>query len=498
MNAPVQPGEVLQGKYRVERLLGEGGMGVVVAATHIGFDDRVAIKLIRSEAALQPEVVQRFLREGRAARKIRSEHVVQVMDVGTLESGVPYMVMEFLEGEDLSAWVERAGPMPYGTAVEFILQACEAIAEAHLLGIVHRDLKPANLFAETRRGGTPCIKVLDFGISKVSEPGGPGAALTRTSVAMGSPPYMSPEQLSSSRNVDARSDIWALGVILYELVSGQHPFMAEDLPRLCMQIMLYAPVPLLSRRPDAPAALVAAIDRCLEKDPASRFANVGELVRALEPLINERAQLSSRRIAALYGGALPAGDALVHSDRIGHQATIADNRVRSSPFVPSAQPGARTGTSGAVVMTASNTLASARPNRAPIWIAAGLALVIVAGGAAWLALSSKQSGGLSATSAAPQVVPPASSLAATNTAATATPVPAAPVVSVGAAPPVAAASTPLASDVEPPLAKVGGAPKARPVRVRPSLSASPHAAPPLPAPDSSHPVPTVPTVDDTL
>ncbi len=497
MNAPVQPGEVLQGKYRVERLLGEGGMGVVVAATHIGFDDRVAIKLIRSEAALQPEVVQRFLREGRAARKIRSEHVVQVMDVGTLESGVPYMVMEFLEGEDLSAWIERAGPMPYGSAVEFILQACEAIAEAHLLGIVHRDLKPANLFAETRRGGTPCIKVLDFGISKVSEPGGPGSALTRTSVAMGSPPYMSPEQLSSSRNVDARSDIWALGVILYELVSGQHPFMAEDLPRLCMQIMLYPPVPLLSRRPDAPAPLVAAIDRCLEKDPANRFANVGELVRALEPLINDRAQLSSRRIAALYGGALPAGGALAYSDQISNLATIADDRVFSSPFVPSAPPVVRTGTSGAVVVMAEDTAAIARPKRAPVWIAASLALVVVTGGVAWLALSSRQNGALTATSAAPQVVPPASSPAATSAVASAPPITEGPSLIASASPPALAVSAPPAR-VAQPQAGQGGPLRAHPSRVRPTASGSPHTSPPVPTPDNSRPVPTVPTVDDTL
>ena len=466
-------------------------MGIVVAATHIGFDDRVAIKLIRAEAALQPEVVQRFLREGRAARKIRSEHVVQVMDVGTLDSGVPYMVMEFLEGEDLSAWVERAGPMPYGFAVEFILQACEAIAEAHLLGIVHRDLKPANLFAETRRGGTPCIKVLDFGISKVSEPGGPGSALTRTSVAIGSPPYMSPEQLSSSRNVDARSDIWALGVILYELVSGQHPFMAEDLPRLCMQIMLYPPVPLLSRRPDAPAPLVAAVDRCLEKDPASRFANVGELVRALEPLINDRAKLSLQRIVALYGGALPVSDALAHPDQIGKLATLADNGIPSWPFLPSASHRARTGTSAAVVVTAEDDLRVARRRRTPIWIAAS-ALLIVAGAAAWLALSSRVSSGVTPTSAVPQLVPSASPPAQTNAVAVAPPIIASPPV------PELAPNPPAAPVPAPSIVRAAGASKGHSSRVRPPSSATPRSTPPLPQPDNSHPGPTAPTVDDTL
>src|SRR5580693_7216018 len=168
-----------------------------------------------------PEYVARFEREARTAVKIKSEHVARVIDVGQLESGSPYMVMEYLEGEDLQGWLEKQGRLPIERAVDFLLQACEAIAEAHAMGIVHRDLKPANLFCIRRPDGTLSIKVLDFGISKAA---GASMGMTSTQAVMGSPLYMSPEQMGSSKGVDARSDIWALGVILFELVTGRVPF----------------------------------------------------------------------------------------------------------------------------------------------------------------------------------------------------------------------------------------------------------------------------------
>ncbi|HEY3664483.1 MAG TPA: serine/threonine-protein kinase, partial [Polyangiaceae bacterium] len=216
MSDEVREGDVLAGKFRIERVLGQGAMGVVVAATHIQLDERVALKFLLPEALANADAVARFAREARAAVKIKSEHVVRVSDVGTLESGSPYMVMEYLQGQDLSEWMTNHGTLNVSDAVEFLLQACEALAEAHALGIVHRDLKPANLFVTARRDGTPCIKVLDFGISKFTAPGS-NLNMTKTSTIMGSPLYMSPEQLSSTRTVDARTDIWALGVILFEL-----------------------------------------------------------------------------------------------------------------------------------------------------------------------------------------------------------------------------------------------------------------------------------------
>src|ERR1700760_4922495 len=197
MSDEVREGDVLAGKFRIERVLGRGGMGVVVAATHIQLEERVALKFLLPEALGNGEAVARFAREARAAVKIKSEHVARVSDVGTLDSGSPYMVMEYLEGQDLADWVRHSGAMRPADAVEFVLQACEAIAEAHALGIVHRDLKPANLFVTRRVDGSPCVKVLDFGISKLTTPGSTSdMGMTRTSTVMGSPLYMSPEQMS--------------------------------------------------------------------------------------------------------------------------------------------------------------------------------------------------------------------------------------------------------------------------------------------------------------
>jgi serine/threonine protein kinase len=230
----VVPGQLLAGKFRIERILGRGGMGVVVLATHIHLDEQVAIKFLLPEALKIPEAVRRFEREARAAVKIKSEHVARVTDVGVLETGSPYMVMEYLSGVDLSQYLLNKQTLPIDEAIDYVLQAIEAIAEAHSLGIVHRDLKPANLFRIIRPDGTPSIKVLDFGISKV---GGADASMTQTSSMMGSPYYMSPEQMTSSKSVDARTDIWALGVILYELLSGHVPYEGDTVPEIVAQVL---------------------------------------------------------------------------------------------------------------------------------------------------------------------------------------------------------------------------------------------------------------------
>jgi len=304
MSNEVQEGQILAGKFRIERVLGQGGMGIVVAATHLQLDERVALKFLLPDALANPEAVERFAREARASVKIKSEHVARVSDVGTLESGSPYMVMEYLHGEDLAAWVRRNGALPVPEAIEFLLQACEAIAEAHALGIVHRDLKPANLFVTRRVDGSPCIKVLDFGISKVTVPGAvPEFGMTKTSTVMGSPLYMSPEQMSSSRNVDMRTDIWALGVILYETLTGRVPFEAETMPQLCGMILQDPPRPIHELRPDLPQALQQVLLRCLEKDRARRWNNVAELAFALAPFALPAAQRSAERIARVLGAA---------------------------------------------------------------------------------------------------------------------------------------------------------------------------------------------------
>ena len=287
IDVPVREGDVLAGKYRVERVIGVGGMGVVVAALHTELDQRVALKFLLPSAAQNPAVVARFSREARAAAKITSEHVARVSDVGTMDNGIPYIVMEYLEGHDLAQALTIGERLPPGPSVDYVLQACEALAEAHAAGFVHRDLKPGNLFLARRADGSAIIKVLDFGISKaVISDGDPASmkpgSLTKTTDVFGSPMYMSPEQLKSSRDVDPRADIWALGVILYELISGKSPF-DRDTVAETFGAILYEKPASLTRIEGVSPALDAAVLRCLEKDASLRHQNVAELARALFP-----------------------------------------------------------------------------------------------------------------------------------------------------------------------------------------------------------------------
>jgi serine/threonine-protein kinase len=303
--AGVREGDILGGKYRVERVLGVGGMGVVVAAHHIQLDERVAIKFLRPEALGNAETVARFAREARAAVKIKSEHVARVVDVGTLETGAPYIVMEYLDGGDLGAWLEQRGALSLEQAVEFILQACEAIAVAHGLGIVHRDLKPSNLFCIRQPDGLLSVKVLDFGISKVTGLAGsaPDVRMTRTNTVFGSPLYMAPEQMVSAREADTRTDIWALGAILYELLAGKSPFDGDTLPEVYVRISTQAPPPLRDRRPDLPPGIEQVILKCLEKDRDRRYQNVAELAVALGPFGPKRCRASVERTSRIIHAA---------------------------------------------------------------------------------------------------------------------------------------------------------------------------------------------------
>ena len=279
----VEIGSVLAGKYRVDRVLGVGGMGVVVAATHLELDTLVALKFLLPEVRDNSEVVARFAREARAAAQIRSEYVARTLDVGRLENGSPYIVMEYLDGKDLAELIEKQGPLPIPTAIKLALQACEALTEAHAIGIVHRDLKPSNLFVTRRRDGTEIAKLVDFGISKLMSPVGsrPDLVMTRTSSVMGSPLYMAPEQLMGARNADERSDVWALGVTLYEALAGVPPFNGETLPEVCARVMTQSPQPLVTLRADVPSQLDAVVMRCLQKDPQQRYASAADLAAAL-------------------------------------------------------------------------------------------------------------------------------------------------------------------------------------------------------------------------
>src|SRR5215471_9452446 len=256
--------DVIAGKYRVERIIGRGGMGVVVAAWHLELDQRVALKFLMPELVERGESAERFRREARAAARIKSEHVVRVLDVGNWDGNAPYMVMEYLDGRDLSAELRERGQLTARECVDYVLQAIEAVAEAHALGIVHRDLKPENLFLSKRADGSRTVKVLDFGISKTIMLGSSEEqSLTQTATIMGSPFYMSPEQMRAPRNVDARSDIWALGAILYDLLAGQPPYVAETIPQLCTMMLESDPAPLREIRPEVPPELEAVVARCL-------------------------------------------------------------------------------------------------------------------------------------------------------------------------------------------------------------------------------------------
>jgi serine/threonine protein kinase len=279
-----RPGEILDHKYRVESVLGAGGMGVVLQVEHIELGQRMAIKMMAPGVAGDARAVTRFLREGRAASSLESEHVVRIFDVGTLPSGVPYMVMELLRGDDLSRVLRSGGRFEIVQAVDYVLQACHAIAEAHGLGIVHRDLKPSNLFLTHRSDGSALIKVLDFGISKAIDDGNgedPAVSLTATSAVMGSPLYMSPEQVRNSRQVDGRTDVWSLGVILYEFLTGSSAFQADTVPGICAAIAADDPPFVSLLRPEVSPELEAVVMRCLEKDVFRRFQSVAELMGAL-------------------------------------------------------------------------------------------------------------------------------------------------------------------------------------------------------------------------
>ncbi|WP_170319774.1 serine/threonine-protein kinase [Polyangium spumosum] len=280
MDTSVRPGEVLLGKYRVERVLGKGGMGLVVAARHLSLGELFAIKFLSTSTIENAEVIERFEREARAAARLRGEHVARVHDVGRMENGAPYMIMEYLDGSDLHALVRRRGPLPVEEAVAYVLQACDGIAEAHAAGIVHRDLKPANLFLIRRPNGSPCVKVLDFGVAR--QTGVEEVALTATGVMLGSPMYMAPEQIARSKSVDARSDIWAMGVVLYELLTARGPFQGQTVLELVAAILQEEPPRPSELRPDLPAALEAVILRCLRKRSEERFQSMGELAAALD------------------------------------------------------------------------------------------------------------------------------------------------------------------------------------------------------------------------
>jgi serine/threonine-protein kinase len=374
-------GTLLGGKYRVERVLGQGGMGVVVEATHTGLAQRVAIKFLRNEAKALAGALDRFAREARACAQVKSDHVVRVFDTGVFETGEPYIVMELLDGEDLRSAIARRGALMPMEVATFAIEACEALAEAHALGIVHRDLKPANLFVVRRADGSAVLKVLDFGISKLqtSEAG----MQTSANVTLGSPRYMSPEQIRTPRDVDARCDVWAMGVVMYEALAGHPPFEGEGMVGLATAIATERPSPLPQH---VPFGLANVVMKCLEKDRRARFGSAIELAAALRPFAAVEAQLAADRIVRASGA--PA----------------------STPMPASVQP-----ISGYEPTVArSGTMLKRRSHR--IEILASTAILVVAGGVALFVTStrtmrrdSQVAPALSIAAVASSVVPVASS-----------------------------------------------------------------------------------------
>lgn len=276
------PGDVVHARYRVRHELGRGGMAAVLSAYDGVLEREVALKIMLPQLVTSRESVERFINEARSLAKLESPHVVRVLDCGRLKApiacaGLPYMVLELLRGEDLYTVAAREGGLSADRVVRYALQACAGLAAAHVQGIVHRDLKPENLFLALDANGQECLKVLDFGIARSHS----RRALTRGRVGLGSPGYMSPEQVQGGGEIDARSDVWGLGVVMYELLAHRPAFVGDDPHTLCAQTLTAEVVPLERHRPDLPPALIRVVERCLERDPARRFNGVEELAHAL-------------------------------------------------------------------------------------------------------------------------------------------------------------------------------------------------------------------------
>jgi tRNA A-37 threonylcarbamoyl transferase component Bud32 len=351
----LEPGAIVAGKFRIERILGAGGMGVVVVGTHLQLDQRVALKVLHDKAASDRATVERFLREARAVAKLKSEHICRVSDVGQLDDGAPYIVMELLEGRDL-ARVIADRPLAPAIAVDYVVQACVAIAEAHAWGIVHRDLKPANLFVTRRLDGSPLVKVLDFGIAKA--PAGADTALTGTNTVMGTPGYMAPEQLRSTRDVDVRADIWALGVILYQSISGRLPFSAASLTEFAVKIAMDPPDPI-----EVDAALRKVVLRCLEKEPEQRYRDISALAQALAPFGGPSSPANAALAAKLLSSRSGSADTLPSVEKVGTVATTLQGAAGAPANVSTPQ------------------------SRKPWWIAGAVAACAAIAGGAVLATS---------------------------------------------------------------------------------------------------------------
>ncbi len=477
VDMPFSAGEMIAGKYEVQALIGAGGMGYVVSALHVELGEKVALKFLRPEALAIPELVERFAREARAAAKIKSEHIARVFDVGALPDGVPFIVMEHLEGQDLGAVLHEQGPIPIKVAIEYVMQACEALAAAHAAGVVHRDVKPENLFLTRHAQGLDFIKILDFGISKVALAQGKRAHV-RTQMPLGSPTYMSPEQIRSSEQVDARTDIWSLGCVLFELLTGLSAFEEPTLMQLSAAILEHEPVPLRSLLPDAPVELEKVISRCLEKDANQRYGNIAELAIALYPFAPRRSRISAERCYhALKNAGIPCPEFEIGSEYppgMSDQPSFT-NTQRASGVIPLANHNvtpallSELGHSAAVTFT-SEELEQLRPTKRYKQLAwAALVLAVCAG--AYLLTQGGPSDPPAQSGASPTVATAAVTRAATPP----------PRISSSATQKAGlAAAAPEVTFAIPPAKERTASPRAITPSTKPSARALPHHAPAAP------------------
>lgn len=466
-----QPGDVLDGKYRVERLLGEGGMGAVAKATHLLRRAPVALKFMSGAVLSLQGAVERFVNEGVAASQIDSDHVVKVFDVGRLPSGAPYLVMEYLEGCDLGQLLEREGPtLPVARAVHFIVQALRALQTAHAAGIIHRDMKPSNCFVIDKDGEADFVKLVDFGISKVrASEDGQQPHLTRTNSALGTPLYMSPEQARSPRDVDARTDLYSVGAILYEMLSGRTPYTSEsgEFTEILFKIFTTEPEPLATLRPDLPEGLCAVVHHALQRDPKDRFGSAMEMAEALTPFADER----STQVFVRLRGTRRSSNGPLHSlTPAAESARVSKSEATARTFpsfkdstAPTPKPPS---TEVGVTKEAAATRASAtQPSRKGVVIVAVAAAIAAGAGFVALRAHSPASPPIQPEPSAAALPPPASA-------------------PVAPPPPSAAPSSQavLVAPEESPLPATSAAPAAH---AAPTAKPGPHVAAPPPPPGTA-------------
>lgn len=329
----IPQGAIIGQRFRIDGVIAEGGMGVVYKGWHLVLEHPIAIKVMRAEYARHPQAVARFLNEARASAQLRGIHMTRVLDIGRIENGPPFMVLEYLDGQDLRSVLNGHGPLPVARAVRYIIQACEAVAEAHARGIVHRDLKPENLFSSQSSEGREILKVIDFGISKRLDSG--ARSFTIENQSLGSPQYMAPEQMSTPSQVDWRADVWSLGVVLFELLTKSVPFSGETFQVICVKVLRDEPESLKALRPDVPPAIENIIMRCLEKDPANRYSSVKELALALEPFAYAK-HVANRQTTGEYTKARinPALSSVANPDGRDTDRTDLDQSIRANPRWP--------------------------------------------------------------------------------------------------------------------------------------------------------------------